>query len=115
MRIALLHDDVQARSQATADEIGVLEAVEAVDIALSDLGHVPVRVGVGERVDEWLARVQAADVEMVFNLCEGAAGRSDHEFRVAGALELMGLPLTGSGAETLALARRKDRVNAVLS
>src|SRR5690606_10139262 len=50
-----------------------------------------------------------------FNLCEGTNGSSANEWRVAAVIELLGLPMTGSPAETLALARRKDRVNALLS
>lgn len=115
MRIAVLYDDVAARPDATPDERGVLEAVEAVDLALRDLGHAPVRIAVGAGLDPWAARLADADVALVFNLCEGAGGTSTHEARVAAAIELIGLPMTGSPAETLALARRKDRVNAILS
>ncbi len=114
MRIAVLYDDVDARAGATADERGVLEAVEAVDVALGDLGHAPVRVGVGAHVDAWVGALRDAAPDLVFNLCEGAAGSSAGEARVAAVIELMRLPLTGSGAETLALARRKDRTNALL-
>lgn len=115
MRIAILHDDVASRPEATPDERGVLEAVEAVHLALRDLGHVPIRIPVGPELDAWTARLTEASVELVFNLCEGVAGRSAHEARVAAVLELLGLPMTGSGCETLALARRKDRVNAILA
>jgi D-alanine-D-alanine ligase len=115
MRIALLHDDVLARPDAMPDEIGVLEAVEAVDVALTGLGHSTVRIAVGNHPDAWTLKLADAGVELVFNLCEGAAGRSEHEFRVAAMVEMLGLPMTGSGSETLALGRRKDRVNAILA
>lgn len=115
MRIALLFDDVATRPEATLDERGVLEALEAVDVALRDLGHTPVRVGVGGPLEQWVGELREADVDLVFNLCEGAYGASANEPRVAAAVELLGLPLTGSSAETLALARRKDRVNALLA
>jgi D-alanine-D-alanine ligase len=115
MRIAILHDDVASREDATLDERGVLEAVEAVHLALRDLGHVPVRVPVGARPGEWAAILAEASVDLVFNLCEGVGGRSDGEARAAALVELLGLPMTGSGSETLALARRKDRVNAILA
>ena len=115
MRIALLFDDVATRPEATLDERGVLEALEAVDVALRDLVHTPVRVGVGGPLEQWVGELREADVDLVFNLCEGAYGASANEPRVAAAVELLGLPLTGSSAETLALARRKDRVNALLA
>lgn len=115
MRIAILYDDVDSRPDALPDERGVLEAVEAVDLALRDLGHAPVRVPVGAALDAWVARLRDADVALVFNLCEGAGGSSANEARVAAAVELVGLPMTGSPSETLALARRKDRVYALLA
>ena len=115
MRVALLHDDVLGRTDASPDELGVLEAVEAIGGALAELGHVPRYVPVGDRLDEWLRALREADIELVFNLCEGVAGSSAGEVGVASVVELLGLPMTGSPAETLALARRKDRVNALLA
>ena len=115
MRVAVLHDDVLGRPGASPDELGVLEAVEAVTAALHELGHTPVRVAVGSRLEEWVAALNDARAELVFNLCEGAGGASAGEVRVAAVVELLGIPMTGSGTETIALARRKDRVNALLS
>ncbi len=115
MRVAVLHDDVLARPGATPDELGVLEAVDAVCAALLDLGHTPVRVPVTARLEEWLSTLSAAHVDLAFNLCEGVGGASAGEVGVAAVIELLGLPMTGSGAETIALARRKDRVNALLA
>lgn len=115
MRVAVLHDDVLGRPGASPDELGVLEAVEAVTAALHELAHTPVRVAVGTRLEEWVAALNDARAELVFNLCEGAGGASAGEVRVAAAVELLGIPMTGSGTETIALARRKDRVNALLS
>lgn len=115
MRIAILYDDVDSRPDALPDERGVLEAVEAVELALRDLGHAPVRVPVGATLDEWLTRLLAAEVALVFNLCEGAGGSSANEARVAAAIELMGVSMTGNPSETLALARRKDLVYALLA
>lgn len=115
MRVAILHDDVLGRSAATADELGVLEAVDAVDGALRELGHAAVRVPVGARPERWLAQLSGTGAELVFNLCEGVAGSSAGEVGVAAAVELLGLPMTGNRSDTLALARRKDRVNALLA
>lgn len=111
MRVAIAFDDVAARN-ATADEIGVLAAVEAVEHALASLGHEPVRVAIGVDVSTWIERLRSHDV--VFNLCEGIGGSSAREPGFAAVLDLLGVPFTGSGADTLALARRKDRVNAIL-
>jgi len=52
---------------------------------------------------------------IVFNLLEAPLGRSELEPHAAALLEWTGTRFTGSGSETLALCRRKDRVNAVLA
>lgn len=115
MRVAILHDGVASRPESAPDELGVLEAVEAVDVALRDLGHAPVRIEVGHALEQWSGRLADAAAELVFNLCEALAGRSAHEARVAAVVELLGLPMTGSASDVLALAVRKDRVNALLA
>lgn len=114
MRVAVLYDDISERPAAATDVAAVLQSVEAVEAALRELGHAPVRVPVPPILDGWPARLARANPDVVFNLCEGAGRESADEAKVAGAVELLGLPMTGSGAETLALARRKDRVNALL-
>jgi len=53
--------------------------------------------------------------EVVYNLCEAPLGRPDLEAHVASLLEWAGVRFTGSGSETLALCRRKDRAAAVLA
>ena len=115
MRIAVLHDDVLSRGDASPDELGVLAALQAVSSALAELGHTPVPVAVTREVDRWASMLAASSAELVFNLCEGVAGASALEVHAAAVAELLGLPMTGNRAETLALARRKDRVNALLS
>jgi D-alanine-D-alanine ligase len=115
MRVAILHDDVLARTEASPDELGVLEAVEAVALALAELGHEVARIAATPRVERWAAELLDAGPGLVFNLCEGVAGASAGEVHAAGVVQLLGLPMTGSPADTLALARRKDRVNALLA
>ena len=53
--------------------------------------------------------------EVVFNVCEAPLGRPDREAHVAALLEWSAARFTGSGSETLALCRRKDRANALLA
>lgn len=114
MKVAILYDDVFARRNATPDEWGVMEAVLGVEGALRDAGHATSRVPAGPRIQEWGDHLQALAPAVVFNLCEGLGGRSAGEVDAAAAVEELGIPLTGSPSTTLALARRKDRVNALL-
>jgi len=64
---------------------------------------------------EILAVLDAHAPDVVYNLCEAPLGRPDLEPHAAALLEWAGIRFTGSGSETLALCRRKDRVNAVLA
>ena len=76
------------------------------------LGHTPIWIPVPPRVDSWIELLEQSSLDVVFNLYEGVGGDSANEVRVAGIVELLGLRMTGCNAETLGLARRKDRVNA---
>jgi D-alanine-D-alanine ligase len=114
VKVAILYDDVKGRPHATPDELGVLEAVEAVEDALESLGHPAARFPAGEDVEAWRARLSRSGAQAVFNLCEGLGGRSEGEVLAARAVEETGLPMTGSPSATLARARRKDQVNSLL-
>lgn len=99
-----------------ASEAGVLESVEAVSAALAARGHRTQRLGLAggvEAILDALARLPPADV--VFNLFEGLAGVGRGEAEVAGLVELLGLPLTGSPAECLGLVRHKPRTKWLLA
>jgi D-alanine-D-alanine ligase len=111
VRIAVIYDHA-ADTGGSADVTGVLDSVHAVVAALAGLGHAAFPISVGPPLDRFLARLSAVD--MVFNLAEGLDGRADGEPRVAALLELAGRATTGASSDTLALCRRKDRVNALL-
>ena len=114
MRVAILYDDVDARPAATRDERGVLEAVDAAGIALTALGHETVRVPAGPDTSEWSRELEWRQPDVVLNLCEGLGGRSEGEVLAAETVEALEIPKTGSSSATLAVARRKDEVNALL-
>ncbi len=111
MRVAVTHD--AGAVAGPPDAAGVLEAVDAVVASLGRLGHAAFPVAVGRPLERVLARLAAVD--LVFNLAEGLDGRGEAEPRVAAFQELAGRPMTGARSDTLSLARRKDRVNALLS
>jgi D-alanine-D-alanine ligase len=114
VKVVILFDDVDSRPTATPDEMGVLEAVTAVEDALDSCGHESVRVPAGTNLARWSTLLREAGADLVFNLCEGLGGRSEGEVLAARVVEGMGLPMTGSPPSVLALARRKDRVNSLL-
>ena len=67
------------------------------------------------RAAEILALLDRHRPDVVYNLCEAPRGRPDLEAHVASLLEWAAVRFTGSGSETLALCRRKDRAAAVLA
>lgn len=111
MRIAVTYD-AGARGGAP-DVAGVLESVDAVIASLHRLGHEATPVPADRSVEPLLPQLTAAD--LVFNLVEGLDGVGGEEPRMAAAQERTGRPMTGARADALALARRKDRVNAILA
>jgi len=97
-----------------ASEAGVLEAVEAVEAALGRAGHRVRRLGIGGSPAELIDRLIGAAPQVVFNLCEGLHGGGEGEAQVAGIVELLGLPMTGSPSAALALVRDKARTKWLL-
>jgi D-alanine-D-alanine ligase len=71
--------------------------------------------GVRGEAAEILNLVEAERPDVVFNLCEAPLGRPALEAHVAALFEWTGTGFTGSGSETLALCRHKNRMNALLA
>lgn len=113
MKVAILYDGHAEAVTASPDVAAVLDSVAAVQGALARLDHDTVRVGAA-RDQAWLHTLRALRPDVVFNLCEGIEGDSAAEAEVAAALASAGLCFTGASAGALRLARRKDRVNALL-
>lgn len=112
MKVLVLHSlpPEAAGEGRTSDEFDLHSAAENVASVLPGAVVAEVR---GE-VPEILAVLAEVAPDVVFNLCEAPLGRPDLEAHVAALLEWTGVPFTGSGSETLALCRRKDRTNGVL-
>ncbi len=96
-------------------ETGAELEAEAVASALRTLGHEEVLVPLGDDLASFIAALQAAEPELVFNLCEGFWGQSSRELHVAALFELLGLEHTGSPALTLGLTQDKALTKDLLS
>jgi len=79
------------------------ETVESVVTALESGGHTVKRIG---NVENLLAQIDGLDVDIVFNICEGIAGRN-RESQVPMILEMKGIPYVGADALTLGLTLDK--------
>ena len=113
MKVLVLHTlpPASAGPDRTTDEFDLGE------VARNLVGAIPGGVAAGIRGEaaELIALLDATRPDVVFNVCEAPQGRPDLEAQLAGMLELLGVPFTGSPSDTLALCRRKDRTKAVLA
>ncbi|PCC73904.1 D-alanine-D-alanine ligase [Nannocystis exedens] len=76
--------------------------------------HACTLVPVADSVPAALAAVRAAAPDVVFNLCEGAVGRTQFEAHLALGLDMLGIPCCGCDPVTLALCQDKPFVKQFL-
>src|SRR5262245_50186681 len=86
------------RTEDQLAELGVLDAVGSTVAALSRAGYSVETVGIGEDFWPVVDRLRRTPC-VVVNYCEAFAGSAKGESLVAGVLELMGLPYTGSPSD----------------
>ena len=108
-RVAVVVDAIAETQQLY--ESAVASSLGDVREALRGLDFEPVVVEFDGEPASWLCALQEGSFDLVFNLCEGLGGQGSEEHLAAGAVELLGLPLTGARAFTLGLCLRKDLVN----
>jgi D-alanine-D-alanine ligase len=94
------HPDVESERE-------VLFTVDVVSATLVQAGFSVSRLGAAHDPDALLAGLRAERPDVVFNLFEGTGDDGSTEAYVAGLLEWLDLPFTGSPFHTLALARNK--------
>jgi D-alanine-D-alanine ligase len=97
-----------------ASEADVARVAEAVARALERSGFQAATVAAGPPLAGFLAALEAAGADLVFNLVEGFAGLSALAAPLTAVFELLGLPFTGSTAEAFAVCRSKARAKALL-
>ncbi|AKG53356.1 dalaninedalanine ligase [Dehalogenimonas sp. WBC-2] len=92
-------------------ENGVLDAVKAVRRAIRALGYDYVELPLNLPIESVYETLSKLRVNIVFNLFEGFAGMPATEAVIAGFVEKLGLPFTGSSSQTLTLALDKAAAN----
>jgi D-alanine-D-alanine ligase len=113
--LVLYNQPVLPGSHPLADsEAGILDTVENFRRSLREAGYAVRSQGVGEDVGVLLAGLRAERPDVVFNLFEGLGTHPGTEATVAGLLEWLGVPFTGSPAAALSLALDKCRTKLLL-
>lgn len=111
--VAIIYDVTGDVSRS--DVNAVLDGVAHVGDALAERGHRVERLCVSDGIGPFIDRLERLRPAVVFNLCEGYRGESAGEPVVAGMLELLGLPFTGSGPMALSLALNKPLAKRVFA
>ena len=117
-KVAIIYNDdmdlMYGQGHSSLPSDGVISTAMAVEEALKSDGLsaliIPLRYDVGGLIKI----LKEFNADIVFNLCEGAMGKSTFEMNVAAMLELFGFRFTGSGPLTLGLALNKGRTKEVL-
>ncbi len=95
-------------------ERDVLNTVAAVFEHLRSAGFEVRRAGIGHDPGSLIHLLENERPAVVFNLFEGAADDTRTEAYVAGILEWLRIPFTGSGSQALSLARNKPLTKCLL-
>jgi D-alanine-D-alanine ligase len=95
-----------------SSELSALPDIELIASSLAEAGHevLPFAATDAASLCDFLHREAP---QLVFNLCDSFADRSDLELNVAALFELFRIPVTGSPAFTLGLAQNKAHTKAV--
>jgi D-alanine-D-alanine ligase len=92
----------------------IREEVGAIEESLRSGGHHPFVLSVEHFSRDLIQTLLGISPKFVFNLCEEINGKCELEMCIAGLLELMGIPYTGSDPFALGLALNKFHVKQIL-
>lgn len=110
MRVVIAYSD-----QRPGADTDLHAAVNRLQMTLQQLGHPVTAVPLGLDVPKFQMELRDAQPELIWNLCEEACGLPRRELHAAALLELLDVPVTGTGAVDLALCLDKSRVRHVLA
>jgi D-alanine-D-alanine ligase len=113
--LILFNEPVLPVGHPDADsEHEILFTVASVQQALTEAGYAVDLLGVSRDPRDLLTGLSRRRPDVVFNLFEGLADCNETEAHVAGLLEWLGVPFTGSPFQTLCLARTKHLTKRLL-
>jgi len=96
-------------------EQGAEHEAQSVATALTELGHKPTLVALGEDIAAFVAELRRLQPDLAFNLCEAFWGDSRKEMHVTALFELISLTYTGASPLALGLTQDKARTKDLLS
>ncbi len=105
MNILLLHDEVGSGS--SADELDVLNQMDAIEVVLTELGHAHQRLACSLNLGSVEAAIRQSGVDLVFNLVESLGGQGRLIQTAPALLDTMGVPYTGCPSDAVWLTSNK--------
>lgn len=108
----ILHNPVGSSSKA--DELDVFNQAELIETALDQLGYSSQRLAFNLNDIKLSKLLKSTTIAIVFNLVETINESGQYSFIVPGILELLKVPYSGSGAETIFLTTNKIICKTVL-
>jgi D-alanine-D-alanine ligase len=106
--------EVEGSSEKVYPSTVIREEVTAIEEVLRDADFSPYVLTVDQFSKDLIQTILRISPKFIFNLCEEINGKCELEMCVAGLLEMMGVPYTGSGPFALGLALNKFKVKQIL-
>ncbi len=111
-RICILFNKIEEKDKP--DRRGVMEEVNLVAETVSNLGYFYFLLPVDKNY-KWIEILKKRDFDLVFNLCEDFEGNPEGEAWVAGLLETLKIPYTGSPPSSLYTCLDKIKAKIIVS
>lgn len=102
-------------NRESVERESVVQTAKAIEEVLIAENCEVVRLPIEYPLKNFVKSLEAGEVDLIFNLCDGVDDRSDLEISVAALFELFGLQYTGSDPRTLALTLNKPCTKALLA
>lgn len=106
--------EIEGSEEKTYPSTIIREEVTAIEESLREGGFNPYVLSIENFSRDIVNTLLRISPKFVFNLCEEINGKCELEMCVAGLLEMMGIPYTGSGPFALGLALNKFWVKQIL-
>jgi len=109
LHVLIAYNEPIRKSDRDLDYISEAAVKDEADIVYQVIlksGHVPIYFAV-KNLDQILSKIDQIQPDLIFNLCEGFRGKTNHEMIIAGLWELLEIPYTGNSPLTLGLAQDK--------
>lgn len=113
--IGLIYNEPIAIGEANwQSSMDVMAQVEAIELALAELGHRSVRIPFTRDLGRFVRHIEEVRLTLAVNLCESVDDNPQFVAHPAAVLELLNIPFTGSPSSTLTATTDKHLLKLIL-